>query len=64
MFQSASVQISEDSVYELVTRTKDNAVQLDVSAEADALDKQLAAILQLVKSKRNDFPSLCEKLHL
>ena len=35
-------QIDLSQVKELLSRTRDNAVQLDVSAEADALDRQLA----------------------
>ncbi|PAV70942.1 hypothetical protein WR25_13484 [Diploscapter pachys] len=35
-------EIDLSQVKELLSRTRDNAVQLDVSAEADALDRQLA----------------------
>ncbi|CAO4365744.1 unnamed protein product [Caenorhabditis nigoni] len=51
-YEDKCTEINVDHIEELISRTQDNAVQLDVSAEADNLEKQLGEAihrLQLAK---------------
>ncbi|KAK6023603.1 vacuolar protein sorting-associated protein 35 [Ostertagia ostertagi] len=57
-------KVTEDMLVELISRTKENAVQLDVSAEADALEKHLAMTLQHIKRSKEKRPGLAERLQL
>ncbi|KJH51292.1 vacuolar protein sorting-associated protein 35 [Dictyocaulus viviparus] len=58
------IWVTEDILVELISRTKNNAVQLDVSAEADALEKHLAMTLQHAKQLKDKRPELAERLRL
>ncbi|ETN68345.1 vacuolar protein sorting-associated protein 35 [Necator americanus] len=63
-YEDNCIEVTEDMLMELVSRTKDNAVQLDVSAEADALEKHLAMTLQHIKMAKDKRPGLAERLQL
>ncbi|KAJ1368277.1 hypothetical protein KIN20_029375 [Parelaphostrongylus tenuis] len=63
-YEDNCLEITEDMLVELLSRTKDNAVQLDVSAEADALEKHLAMTLQHIKRFKEKRPELAERLQL
>ncbi|KAK6019272.1 hypothetical protein OSTOST_15099 [Ostertagia ostertagi] len=51
-YEDNCLEVTESMLVELISRTKENAVQLDVSAEADALEKHLAMTLQHIKDRR------------
>ncbi|KAK6049647.1 hypothetical protein COOONC_12848 [Cooperia oncophora] len=63
-YEDNCLEVTEDMLVELISRTKDNAVQLDVSAEADALEKHLAMTLQHIKRSKDKRPGLAERLQL
>ncbi|RCN46984.1 vacuolar protein sorting-associated protein 35 [Ancylostoma caninum] len=63
-YEDNCLEVTEDMLVELISRTKDNAVQLDVSAEADALEKHLAMTLQHIKRAKDKRPGLAERLQL
>ncbi|VDM58394.1 unnamed protein product [Angiostrongylus costaricensis] len=63
-YEDNCLEITEDMLVELLSRSKDNAVQLDVSAEADALEKHLAMTLQHIKRFKDKRPELAERLQL
>lgn len=63
-YEDNCLEVTEDMLTELISRTKDNAVQLDVSAEADALEKHLAMTLQHIKRTKDKRPALAERLQL
>ncbi|KAF1766193.1 hypothetical protein GCK72_006149 [Caenorhabditis remanei] len=47
-------EINVDHIEELISRTQDNAVQLDVSAEADSLEKQLGEAIRRLQLAKLD----------
>ncbi|KAE9413448.1 hypothetical protein Angca_006974 [Angiostrongylus cantonensis] len=63
-YEDNCLEITEDMLVELLSRSKDNAVQLDVSAEADALEKHFAMTLQHIKRFKDKRPELAERLQL
>ncbi|VDL79672.1 unnamed protein product [Nippostrongylus brasiliensis] len=63
-YEDNCLEVTEDMLVELISRTKDNAVQLDVSAEADALEKHLAMTVQHIRRTKDKRPGLAERLQL
>ncbi|CAJ0920055.1 unnamed protein product, partial [Mesorhabditis belari] len=63
-YEDGCTVISPDVLSELISRTRDAAIQLEPSREADDIDQHLQHTLQHIRNTKDKYPELAEKLQI